>query len=171
MFLPTLLALLLTAAADPVTWTRSVVPGQPVSVELPGKIEVRHAERTVVIGTVVSETLVVERGGSWMAATVTLIPPFASQMASESTIFNTTRRSVLSENHGTATTWSDVKRSGLTGKRLAFTSSAKPQHRGTSEIYTWGNNVATFTALAGPEIPEAEVTRFFASIRIDTTAQ
>lgn len=160
--------LLTTAlAADP-AWVRHDVPTTPVSVELPGTIEVRHAERSMVIGTVVSETIVVLLPDGWAAATVTTIPTAAAALATTGSIFGTTRKSVLGDHEGTQESWTDVKRGGHDGKRLVFVPGApkRGSTRGTSEIYTWDDRVATITVMWGPATPQTTIDRIFGSIRL-----
>lgn len=164
--------LLLTtgAWAEEPAWARHGVPGQVVSLELPGAVEHRHSERRMIIGTVVSETLVVEWQNGWAAATVTTIPTLASAMATEGNIFGTTRKNVLSEHEATLETWADVTRDGLVGKRMTYASAKDGPRRGVSEIFTWDDKVATITTVFDPgTAPPGHVERLFRSIRIART--
>jgi len=158
-------------AAEPTAdgWTRHPIPGpQAVSVELPREPEHRHAEKGILLGTVVSDTLVVQPDGGWCAATLTDAPRAAMAIATTGTILRSARNSVLSDTVGEQTAWEEIHRGGHGGRRLRFTTtkdSGRPQV-GRSEIFTWGTYVATFTCVfhttVGPDVPE----RFFASIRL-----
>lgn len=139
-------------AAPTVIWSRAVVPGSLVSVELPGSVEVRHAERRTPVGKVISDTLVVEPAGGWMAATVTHAPTLALRMAGPSTVMKQARNSVLDDADGEQLSWLPVVRGGREGMRLTFSATGKDgqPREGISEIYTFDGLVITLTALLDP---------------------
>ncbi len=162
------LLLLVAALADDVTWTRRQVASYPVSVELPGVSKVRHSERAMWVGTILSDTVVAEWENGWAAATVTRIPPFASSVASEANIFHTTRKSVLDEAKATDAVMVEIKRGSLVGRRLTYSSHKSGVQQGETEIFTWGDTVATFTTVYDPAAtPEGTAAHFFRSIRIE----
>ncbi len=162
------LLLLVAALADDVAWSRRQVASYPVSVELPGTAKVRHSERAMWVGTVLSDTVVAEWNQGWAAVTVTRIPPFASSVASESNIFNTTRKNVLDDAKATDAVMVEVKRGGLVGRRLTYSSHKSGVQQGETEIFTWGDMVATFTTVYDPAVtPPGTAEHFFRSIRIE----
>ena len=143
------------AAVEP-SWTRAVVPGSTVSLELPGPVEVRHAEKYTPVGKVVSDTLVVKPDGGWMAATVTHASALALRIAGPEAVLKQARSSVLGDTKGKLVDWEPVERDGMEGMRLTFTlvgEDGRPQ-AGASELYTVDDLVVTITAAltqdAGP---------------------
>ncbi len=158
-----LLALLLLSAAhageppsvqapEAPAWARITVPGSEVSVELPGPIEVRHAEKRTPIGKVVSDTLVSKPGGGWLAATVTHAPSLALRLAGEGTVLRQARSSVLEDTKGELIDWQPVERDGRSGMRLTFTTVGEEGalQQGVSEVYTVDGLVITITAAPPP---------------------
>ena len=134
------------------TWGRRTVPASGISVELPGAVEVRHAERSTPVGRVLSDTLVVEPSGGWMAATVTHAPRFALRFAGSSTVMKQARNSVLEDTGGVQVSWDPIVRDGRDGMRLVFTATSEdgqPQ-QGVSEVYTYDGLVITLTAALEP---------------------
>jgi hypothetical protein len=161
-----MLLLIAPAAADEPTWARTTVPGSTVSLELPGAVETRHVEKLTAVGTVISDTLVVEPDGGWMAATVTQAPRLALKFAGSSTVLKQARKSVLSDTKGKLLTWEPVARGGHDGMRMTFSLIGEngAAQDGVSEIYTWDGYVVTFTAALEPKAA-ATTQRFHGSIQ------
>ncbi len=164
-----LLALLLSgpAAAADAPWARIDVPGAAVSVELPGVVVPRHVVKQTLIGKVVSDTLLVEPEGGWMAVTVTHVPGVALKVASEDSVLNRARKSVLADTKGEQSSWQAVERGGRSGMELRFTvDKGSAVQQGVSEIHTFDGMVITLTyALPKASVPDGD--RFRASLRFD----
>ncbi len=153
-------------ASSAPSWKRTPVPDSTVSVDLPGVVELRHAERSTPVGRVISDTLVVEPDGGWMAATVTHAPRLALRVAGSKTVMRQARNSVLEDTKGEQSTWFLCARDGREGMRLTFTligENGAPQ-QGVSEIFTFDGLVITLTSALEPR--SAELTeRFHSSIK------
>lgn len=151
-----LLLLIAPAQAGEPTWARSTVPGSTVSVELLGEVEVRHAEKFTPIGKVVSDTLVVEPDGGWIAATVTHAPSLALRMAGEKTVLGQAKTSVLDDTKGKQVSWEPIERGGKAGMRLTFTLTGAngAAQNGVSEVFTFDGMVMTFTSALEPRVAE-----------------
>ncbi|MCB9664781.1 MAG: hypothetical protein H6732_11755 [Alphaproteobacteria bacterium] len=158
-----LLALLGAPAALP-GWTRHALPSE-LSVELPAAAERRHTERGVVVGRVVSDTVVSTWEDGWAAATITHVPRIALGLAGRAGVERRARDEILADHDATAESWTEVRRAGLEGRALTFSTrgaQGQPQ-RGRAEIFTWEDKVLTVTAVVDLAAPEVD--RVFGSLR------